>query len=114
MKKNIILIVSIAFLASCATQKPLYTWGNYETTSYNYLKNSDNKSIQEIIENYQKIIETQKGTRGIVPPGVCADYGFLLFQEGKKEQGEKMLMKEIILYPESRIFIERILKMIEE
>ena len=114
MKKNIILIVCIVLLASCTTQKPLYTWGNYETTSYNYLKNSDEKSTQKIIENYQKIIEIQKGTRGVVPPGVCADYGFLLLQEDKKEEGKEMLMKEIVLYPESKVFIERILKMIEE
>lgn len=114
MKKTIILIPIIAILAACTTQKPLYTWGHYETTSYNYLKNSDEKSIQEIIENYQEIIGTQKGTRGVVPPGVCADYGFILLQEGKTEEGKEMLIKEIALYPESRIFIDRILKMIEE
>ncbi len=114
MKKNIIIITFITLLASCTSQKPLYTWGNYETTSYNYLKNSDEKSTQELIENYQKIIETQKGTRGVIPPGVCADYGFLLLQEGKTDEGKKMLMKEIALYPESRIFIDRILKMIEK
>jgi hypothetical protein len=114
MRKNIIIITFIALLASCTSQKPLYSWGNYETTSYNYLKNSDEKSTQELIENYQKIIETQKGTRGVVPPGVCADYGFLLLQEGKTEEGKKMLMKEIALYPESRIFIDRILKMMEK
>lgn len=113
MRKNAIIIVTVLLLASCSTQKPLYTWGNYETTSYNYLKNADEKSIQELIENYQKIIEIQKGTRGVIPPGVCADYGFLLLQEGKTEEGKEMLMKEIALYPESKIFIERILKMTE-
>lgn len=114
MKKNLILLISIVLLASCTTQKPLYTWANYETASYKYLKNSDEESIQEIIENYQEIIETQKGTRGVVPPGICADYGFLLLQEGKTDEGKEMLIKEITLYPESKIFIDRILKMIEE
>jgi len=114
MRKSVILFAFIAMLASCTTQKQLYTWGNYETTSYNYLKNSDEKSIQELIENYQKVIETQKGTRGVIPPGVCADYGFLLLQEGKTDEGKNMLIKEIVLYPESKIFIERILKMTEE
>lgn len=99
--------------ASCA-QKPMYSWGKYELTSYNYLKKSDDASTQALIENYQKVIENQKGTRGVVPPGVCADYGFLLLQEGKTEEGKEMLMKEIALYPESKIFIDRILKIIEE
>ncbi len=114
MKKNIILMIPIMFLASCTTQKSLYTWGHYDTTSYNYLKNADEKSIQAITEDYQRIIENQKGTRGVVPPGIYADYGFLLLQEGKKEEGKEMLMKEIALYPESKIFVERILKMIEK
>jgi len=114
MRKSIILFASLAILASCTTQKSLYTWGNYEITSYNYLKNSDEKSIQELIDNYQKVIENQKGTRDVVPPGVYADYGFILLQEGKEEKGKEMLIKEIALYPESKIFIERILKMIEE
>ena len=114
MKKIIVLLLPIVFFASCTTQKPLYTWGNYEKTSYNYLKNSDEMSIQAITEDYQKIIENQKGTRGVVPPGIYADYGFLLLQEGKEEKGKELLMKEISLYPESKTFIDRILKMMEE
>lgn len=113
MKKLIIVSISIFLLASCSTQKPLYSWGKYETTSYNYLKNSDEKSTQELIENYQKIIENQKGTRGVVPPGVYADYGFVLLQTNKTAEGKIMLQKEIELYPESEIFIDRILKMLE-
>ena len=115
MKKILVIFISFLLFASCTTQKPLYSWGNYEITSYNYLKNTDENSIQELIENYQKIIEDQeKGTRGTIPPGVCADYGFLLIQEGKTKEGKEMLMKEILLYPESKIFIDRILKIIEE
>jgi hypothetical protein len=115
MKTGLILFALLAISVSCTTtKKPLYTWGNYETTSYNYLKKSDENSILKLIENYQKVIETQEGTRGVVPPGVCADYGFILLQKGKTEEGKEMLMKEIALYPESKIFIERILKMTEE
>lgn len=101
-------------VVSCTTQKPLYSWGKYEITSYNYLKNSDEKSTQELIETYQNIIENQKGSRGVVPPGVYADYGFVLLQSNKKEEGKEMLLKEVALYPESKIFIDRILKIIEE
>lgn len=114
MKKIIFISITVLLLASCTTQKPLYSWDKYEITSYNYLKNSDEKSTQELIETYQKIIEKQKGTRNAIPPGVCADYGFLLLQEGKTKEGKELLMKEIALYPESKVFINRILKIIEE
>ncbi len=114
MKKNIILFVSIAILASCVPAKQLYSWENYGTTSYNYLKNSDEESLQKLIENYQIVIDKQKGTRGVVPPGVYADLGFLLLQNGETDEGKVMLQKEIDLYPESKIFIDRVLKMMEE
>jgi len=114
MKKIIFISFSVLLLASCTTQKPLYSWGKYEITSYNYLKNSDEKSTQELIETYQKIIEKQKGSRGVVPPGIYADYGFILLQANRTEEGKAMLLKEVSIYPESKIFIDRILKMIEK
>jgi hypothetical protein len=114
MKKIIFISISVFLLASCSTKKPLYSWGKYETTSYDYLKNSDEKSTQELIETYQRIIEKQKGTRKVVPPGIYADYGFILLQANKTEEGKAMLLKEIALYPESKVFIDRILKMTEK
>ncbi len=114
MNKLIILTACVICLASCSTNKPLYTWDKYELTSYNYLKNSDEKSTQELIKTYEKIIKKQKGSRGAVPPGIYADYGFLLLKDDKIEEGTAMLQREISLYPESQIFIERIIKMSEQ
>ena len=110
MKKLIFLTFTVFVLFACTTQKPLYSYANYETTSYNYLKNSNEKSTQALIETYKQIIEKQKGSRGVVPPGVYADYGFLLLQANKTEEGKAMLLKEISLYPEAKVFIDRILK----
>ena len=45
---------------------------------------------------------------------MCVDYGFLLIQKGNKADGIANLKKEIALYPESKVFIDRILKLIEE
>ena len=114
--KKILAITTIALLvfASCTTQKPLYTWDKYHLTSYNYLKNSDEKATQELIKTYQNIINKQKGSRQTVPPGVYADYGLLLLQADKVDEGKKMLQMEVALYPESAVFIGRILKMIEK
>lgn len=114
MKRTMFIVLAAFTLASCTTQTPLYTWAKYETTSYNYLKNSDEKSTQELIETYKKIIEKQNGSRGVVPPGIYADYGFLLVQANRTKEGKALLLKEIALYPESKVFIDKILKTIEE
>ncbi len=115
MKKPLIgLFLVVLFFSSCVSTQTLYSWENYEKASYKYLKNSDEKSTQELIANYEKIIKKQTGTRGVVPPGVYADYGFILLQANKTDQGKAMLAKEMELYPESKVFIERILKMLEQ
>jgi hypothetical protein len=111
MKKLLSLLIPVILLASCTVTKPLYSWHKYEISSYNYLKNNDEKSTQELIKNYEEITAKQKGSRQVVPPGIYADYGFILLQMGKNEEGNAMLEKEIALYPESKIFIDRIIKM---
>lgn len=113
MRKLIFFFCAVWLLSSCTVQKPLYSWAKYETASYNYLKNSDEKSTQALIDNYKKIIEKQTGTRNVPPPGIYADYGYLLLQIGRTDEGKALLLKEIELYPESKIFIDRILKMLE-
>ena len=116
--KIIIIIFSTIILLSCVA--PLYNWENYEKTSYLYLKNADSTSIQGILDTYQKIIDNPKKAiggvaplRGVVPPGIYADYGYVLLQEGKTEAGKTMLVKEMEIYPESKVFIEKILEMLE-
>jgi len=116
MKQIGVIVIVFTTLISCGPPKGLYSWGgkkiSYEKTSYNYLKNQDEASTQSLDETYKEIITNQKGMRGVPPPGIFADYGFLLIQRGQTEKGKEMLMKEISHYPEGRIFIERILKMI--
>tara|TARA_S200000501_G_C20693212_1_gene686110 strand:- start:518 stop:865 length:348 start_codon:yes stop_codon:yes gene_type:complete len=115
MNKFIYLILISLFFNSCSTPKGLYSWSKYEKATFDYLKNEDEKSIDRVMKEYRKIISDQKkGTRGITPPGVHADFGFFLLQKGKMKEAKENLNKEIILYPESKIFIDRILKMIEE
>jgi hypothetical protein len=113
MKTLVFVSLLITLFTSCAV-KPLYSWGKYEAASYTYLKNSDEKSTQQLIVAYEKIIKKQNGSRGVVPPGVYADYGFVLLQANKMSEGRAMLEKEISLYPESKNFIDRILKMTEK
>lgn len=105
----------VLLLSSCVTEKSLYSWKDYEKTSYNYYKKQTPESTQALLNTYALLIERQEqGTRKVVPPGTYAEYGFLLAQTGKKEEGITMLKKEIEVYPESKIFIERIIKMLEK
>ena len=114
MKKYIYIFLASLALYSCSSTKGLYSFDKYQQSSYNYLKKADEKSINEIMEQYQKIITKQKGTRKVIPPGMLADYGFFLIQRCDLKKGKENLNKEISLYPESKIFIDRILNLIEK
>jgi hypothetical protein len=114
MKKSIAFGLLCLLLTACVSApKPLYTWENYQERTYTYIKNETDKSLEDLLKTYQVIIDKQKGTRKTVPPGVCADYGYLLYKQGKTQEGLALLNKEVILYPESSVFISRIIKKLQ-
>lgn len=119
MKKNLgkaalacLLGTALVLFASCGSTK-LYSWHNYQEDYYHFVKNNDKKSLESLIKTYDKIIQKQNETRGIVPPGIYADYGYILIESGKTAEGKAMLAKEIELYPESEVFVGAILKRVK-
>lgn len=117
-KKNLFLILGLFILlgmVSCESKKKaLYTWGNYDAVSYNYIKNETDQSLDDLLKTYDKLMANQKGLRKALPPGLCADYGFFLLKKGEKAKALEMLKNEVALYPESATFINRIIKKLEE
>ena len=115
MKKLFIAVVSVLALASCGTVQPdLYSWYNSEDATYQYTKRASEEKLAEAMAQYKKVITMQKGARKVVPPGVNAEYGYLLVKAGQKEEGMTLLKEEIALYPESEKFISRIIKQLEK
>ena len=110
MKKYFLIVIISIFTISCTSTKPLYNWKGYDDAVYGYTKASDDKSTEKLIKIYENLIKKSGGTREVPPPGVCADYGYILIKKGEKAKGKELLAQEIVLYPESRVFIERILK----
>lgn len=117
MKKSIIILSCCAtlLLASCSTSTTsLYSWYNYENAAYEYQKKNTDKSYADALNAYLKIIDKQSGARKSVPPGLNAEYGYMLIKTGKVEEGLRYLKQEVALYPESEVYISRIIKQLEE
>ena len=109
MIRFILMLVVVALASSCASSK-LYYWGQYDQATYNHNKKQTEESLDDLLNVYEDIISKKdKGTRGVVPPGVYADYGFLLIQNGRIDEGKLLLEKELSLYPESKKTVEYIL-----
>jgi hypothetical protein len=114
MKKIFLTLFVVATIVSCTTTQTLYSWYNYEDITYQYSKKRTDELKVKVLEQYQKLSEKQKGTRGVVPPGLNAEYGYMLYMTGKQDEGLKFLKEEIKLYPESEKYISRIIKQLEQ
>lgn len=115
MKKLFVAAVTMLALASCGTVQPdLYSWYDSEDATYQYTKRASEEKLAAAMEQYKKVIAMQKGARQVVPPGVNAEYGYLLVKSGQKQEGLTLLKQEIALYPESEKFISRIIKQLEK
>ena len=102
MKKLILLGAVIGLLSSCSSTKSLYSWYDYENATYQYNKKRTDELKVKMMDQYLKLIQKQKGSRKVVPPGLYAEYGYALY------------MQEIKLYPESESYISRIIKQLEK
>ena len=113
--KKLFIAVALAFsFGSCTTTNSLYSWYDYEGITYQYSKRQTEELKDKVLMQYQKLIKGQKATRGVVPPGMYAEYGYLLYKIGKKEEGIEFLKQEMELYPESEKYISRIVKQLEK
>ncbi|MBQ9638912.1 MAG: DUF4810 domain-containing protein [Bacteroidales bacterium] len=144
MKRFLFLGVVAVMLSSCTASR-MYYWGSnpssdggttrYESLAYRLYDAQSPQSVCDLVCLYEDMVQHPGGTRGVVPPGICAEYGYLLLQASTAEafekyatnkqrrafessnyaqifpeKGEQMLKKEIELYPESAKFIAPLLK----
>lgn len=145
MRKVWMMALAALLLCSCGpSASVLYYWGGnaskdvtrYEDRFYDaYGKHQTPESLCAMLRVYEDMVQNPGGERGVVPPGICAEYGYLLLKpetaaafaesaSGRErriydrtdyaayfpEYGLKLLQKEMELYPESRKFVEPLLK----
>lgn len=142
MKRVLYLAIAVVLLSSCGMTKSLYYWGGtqngtttYENLAYQSYDKQTPKSLCNLVAAYENMVTNPGGTRQVPPPGICAEYGYLLLQPETaetflnnatpiqkklfnsedysalfQERGKELLQKEIELYPESAMFIEPLIK----
>ncbi|MGO9613070.1 MAG: DUF4810 domain-containing protein [Dissulfurispiraceae bacterium] len=107
----LLVIAATAFLLSaCAHQEHIdYAWGSYSKTLYAYKKDPCNEKMQAHKDMLLKIISDSKERSIRVPPGVYAEYGYILLKEGRTAEGVQYLQLEAQTYPESQVFMQRLI-----
>jgi hypothetical protein len=105
----------IALLAGCAAPaRPLYSWGHYEELIYTSYatpcKVSPEMQVEQLEQDYQKA----RAANLPVPPGFHAYLGYLYYQLGKLDQARQEFETEKADFPESAVFMNRLLTRLEQ
>ena len=92
----------------------MYYWGNYSDTLYKYKKNLTPEMLEKHKIELKTIVNKSDNLGLRTPPGVNAEYGYLLLLEGNTSEAIPYLEKEKSLYPESTKFIDDLINNINE
>jgi len=92
----------------CATQQPMYYWGDYSKSLYCCRKDSTEENLLKHKQILENIIEESAKRNLRVPPGVCAELGYIYFRQNNSQEAIKYFELEERTYPEAKILMQRL------
>jgi len=101
-----IAAVTALLLGGCADgPRLMYTWGDYQSTIYQYYQKEKSTPTEQIAE-LNEIIEQARADNRPVPPGLHAHLGLLYVHQGKDGEARREFTAEKVLYPESGPYMD--------
>jgi hypothetical protein len=106
-----LLLLALA-AGGCSAPDSYYHWGRYNEALYaHYHSPRDREAWVEALKTALLEAE-QRGAR--VPPGLYAEYGYALLEEGDTRQAIAYFKKEQEVWPEARFFMEKMVRNAEQ
>ena len=109
MIRGIFVLGAGLILAGCAAPQSRYEWGSYEEVVYASYLSHDDVPAEKQVELLEKDYQTARSTNRRMPPGWHAHLGYLYYQVGRGDQARQELMTEKAEFPESAVFVDRLL-----
>ena len=106
----VVCATSILFAGCAAKDNSIYSWGSYQQQLYTAQVKPEKADPLKQIRSLEKDIEKAKAKNKPVAPGIYAHLGYQYSLIGNKQKAREYLQLERQLYPESSVYIERILK----
>ena len=104
-----VLVCALAALSfSACAPATHYAWGGYDQALYGFYKNPQDRA--PFIEQLRVIIASAEQSGQRVPPGLFAEYGYLLFEEGKTPEAILYFQKERQAWPEAVPFMDKMIR----
>ncbi len=100
-----VLVVVVFLLPGCATPTK-YHWGKYENSLYKQYKNPADQ--EQFAVSLAAAIAAGEQT-GTVPPGIYAEYGYVLYSTGRNADAISYFEKEKKTWPESTLLMDKMI-----
>jgi hypothetical protein len=112
--RTFLVLLAVAMLAGCAPKKPLlYQWGSYEDQIYAMYSDTGKVPIEAQLQSLEQDYQKARSADRQVPPGYHAHVGYLYFQLGKIDQAFQSFETEKALFPESTVYMDRLIARIK-
>lgn len=108
---SVVLVLAMFSVVGCVTQ-PMYSWGTYEMDLYRYYKSPDDIQLlsDRLLADFEKA--EKKGYK--VPPGLYAEYGYLLVELEQPLDAVPYFKKEKTTWPESTLLMDKMIASVQE
>lgn len=102
---RLLTVMAVSLLMSgCAQSR--YAWNGYDDKLYNYYKTP--AEADRFMEGLYEVIQDGEASNR-VPPGIYAEYGYLLYERGRYPEAVVWFRKERDKWPESRQLMDRMI-----
>ena len=108
MKRVLLFLALAGLLTGCSAPK-IYSWGRYEDLVYTMYAEPGKATPEYQIERMEADLEKARAKNKPVHPGFHAHLGYLYAQIGKLDQATQALENEKAQFPESAVFVDRLL-----
>lgn len=108
MRARILGLAAVAALATACGPKTRYHWGDYDGALYRHYSSPQDRDAW--VESLKTTIEQAEQLGEKVPPGICAEYGYALFEEGQAQQAVPWFQREKDTWPESNVLMEKMIR----
>lgn len=110
VRRLLLASLALSFLSACVAPAK-YNWGNYDGTLYGYYK--DSTRLDAHVAEMENIIKSSEQTSKKVGPGIHAEYGYFLMQNGKASAAVSQFEKEKTNWPESAQLMSSMIRLAE-
>ena len=98
----------VALLTGCASPT-LYSWGHYEAVVYATYAQPGAVPPERQIELLEQDYQRARSENRPAPPGFHAQLGYLYYQIGRLDEARREFETEKARFPESAVFMDRLL-----